>query len=420
MKKKHTSVCIAGAAPDTGNHGVTALCYSTIAGLADRGISEFTLFDHGTGLRQAPNFHWAKAKKIQHLGFKGGKRIYSSDHMLNMTWRQKLGLPSESLKVIQHADAILDVSGGDSFTDLYGPARFRQITTTKLLAIASGVPLILMPQTYGPYKSDKAQNIARFILQKAHIAWARDPDSFARMQNLLGASFDPNQHKLGVDLAFGLPARSTGRPALQNTIGINVSGLIWNQQQAAKEQFNLKADYKTVLKQLSVWLLENDAKHILYIPHVTPVNNTESDLQAAKELKAALPERFHSRIQIETSIQDPIGLKGLIRETDWFLGARMHATIAALSSAKPVANLAYSLKAKGVFATCSADDQVFDMRHQTTDELLAALKQAYQNRAHTKNLLECALPYTKRRWAMQMDAIANQILASEHEEKKYG
>ena len=36
------------------------------------------------------------------------------------------------------------------------------------------------------------------------MAWARDPRSFAHLQELLGSAFDPDKHRSGVDMAFGL------------------------------------------------------------------------------------------------------------------------------------------------------------------------------------------------------------------------
>ncbi len=47
-------LCLFGAAPDTGNLGVSALCYAVVGGLArHEPAPDLTVFDEGTGVRAA-------------------------------------------------------------------------------------------------------------------------------------------------------------------------------------------------------------------------------------------------------------------------------------------------------------------------------------------------------------------------------
>jgi hypothetical protein len=46
---------------------------------------------------------------------------------------------------------VLDIGAGDSFTDIYGPKRFAYLWLTKAMAIARRRPLVLSPQTIGPF-----------------------------------------------------------------------------------------------------------------------------------------------------------------------------------------------------------------------------------------------------------------------------
>ena len=73
--------------------------------------------------------------------------IVSDDH-----GRETVGCYGNPVvRTVADSDLVLDVSGGDSFTDLYGAARFRQIIAPKQIALATGRPLVLLPQTYGPF-----------------------------------------------------------------------------------------------------------------------------------------------------------------------------------------------------------------------------------------------------------------------------
>jgi len=49
----------------------------------------------------------------------------------------------------------------------------------KLLALQFKKPLILLPQTYGPFQSESNKKIASEIVKKAKYAWARDSRSYA-------------------------------------------------------------------------------------------------------------------------------------------------------------------------------------------------------------------------------------------------
>ena len=412
MKQKRTSIVLAGAAPDTGNHGVTALAQSLILGLAERGVDQVTIFDHGHGIK--PIADQQTSAELQTLAFKAGKRVYQGANMHQARLKQLMGLSSPALRAMQNANAVVDVSGGDSFTDLYGPARFDQITLPKLMALDAGVPLILLPQTFGPFQFKRSRRIARHILKGCTLAIARDIASLDYLRELLGADFDEQRHRLGVDLAFGLPSQASILPMKPNTIGINVSGLLWNRSAEAHSQFGLRCDYRAALLQLTRRILSDDTVRVHLVPHVTPSGGSESDLVASRALKEHLPRNLQSRISIEEKAQTPAELKGVIEQTVWFTGARMHATIAALSTATPVSNMAYSRKAAGVFDCCGAAANVHDLRKLDTRTLVDRLYRDFENRHQQAVLLKSQLPFVDRRWGYQMDTISAAIKMARH------
>lgn len=409
MKNSNTSIVLAGAAPDTGNHGVTALCHSAVLGLQERGIEQITIFDHGGGIGPAGDETAVGIASTKGLAFRAGKRVYQGANMHHARLKQLMGLGSPALNAMQAANAVVDVSGGDSFTDLYGQARFDQITLPKLMALDANVPLILLPQTYGPFRSVRSRKIAKHILKNCTLAFARDVNSLDQLKTLLGADYDEQKHRLGVDLAFGLPAIVQPGDIRTELAGINVSGLLWNSPDEARDRFDLKADYKASLVQLCRYILSTSDLDILLVPHVTPSGGSESDLVACGALRAMLPVDLQSRIKIEKTAQTPAALKGVIANTSWFAGARMHATIAALSSSVPVANMAYSRKALGVFGCCGAASHVYDMRKLSTADLTQNLIEDFESRHQQKKLLQSQLPFVLRRWGYQMDAISAAV-----------
>ncbi|MEE4298333.1 MAG: polysaccharide pyruvyl transferase family protein [Pseudomonadales bacterium] len=428
MRDRH-DICLFGASPDTGNQGVTALCWSTLGALQDAGIDGVTVFDHGKGLRQAVVRRGPAQIAYGLVGARPGRRVWRRDHLLRLDLDLRVNglgraLGSDAARAFRAADAILDLSGGDSFADLYGPARFRAITAPKRLALREGRPLILLPQTYGPFRTPRSLDLARELIAGARQAWARDVDSHARMQALLGTDFDPLRHRLGVDMAFGLwgePVRldaqlsawfsgGAGRER-PPVVGVNVSGLLANDP-AARARFDLRADYARAVEGIVDALLAETDVNILLVPHVhAPVGQTESDLAACRALLAHTRSAAgaRGRVAVLEAPLDARQLKWLVSRLDWFCGARMHATIAGLSTGVPTAGLAYSLKARGVFACCEAERSLFDLRTRPTDELVADVLDHFADRdAHAAGL-RAALPSLRRRLSAQHALIAAAV-----------
>jgi colanic acid/amylovoran biosynthesis protein len=73
------------------------------------------------------------------------------------------------LQAVQEADVALAVSGGDSFSDIYGLGRFMYVALPQLLVMAVGKPLVLLPQTIGPFAGPTARAIARAIVRYSRL-----------------------------------------------------------------------------------------------------------------------------------------------------------------------------------------------------------------------------------------------------------
>lgn len=414
-------MCVFGCALDTGNLGVSALGHSVLDAVLRecQGDAQITLMDHTHGHGPLNGF----GGHVARCGCRHSRRFYRPEtlqtvRVLSGLWK---GGGNYAAARLREADAVLDISGGDSFTDLYGRHRFRSVTLPKLMALRLDKPLVLLPQTYGPFNSADARRVAARIVQGAAIAMARDQRSFALLQDLLGEAFDPARHRCGVDVAFLLPVEEPGPSAMptraaewfadgrSQVAGLNVSGLIYNDPQRARDDFGFVADYEALTRGLAEGLIARDAR-VLLVPHVvTPPGHYESDIEAAERLVASLPRAARERIAIAPSFTDPREVKGLIGKCDWFCGTRMHATIAGLSQGVPTAAVAYSIKTQGVFETCGQGEHVADPRHADTEEVVERLLASFDRREAARASLAEHLPSVRETAAAQMRAVAELI-----------
>ena len=419
-----------GAAPDTGNRGVSALSRCVIEGVGSAlPDSRLLVFDNGSGTRaDSIRLESGVDYAFSRIGARAGRRYYAPENLATMTAFSRLGRSiggfHPSIRVLDQCDAILDISGGDSFSDIYGSKRFWSVARPKLIASRRGVPLVLLPQTYGPFRGRRARRVAREAVLAARMAWARDRYSFEELKGLLGDDFDEARHRKGVDMAFNLRAVDPGEKldsearrwlrekADHTLIGLNVSGLIALEFDRARNRFGLRANYLDALEALIRALMEHSGSRLFLVPHVmTPFGSPGSDAEACFSLLNRFPSSLTSRIRVTPTQLDECEVKWLIAETDWFCGTRMHSTIAALSSGVPTAAIAYSDKTRGVFESCGVEDQVIDPRHLETDAVVGRLVESFERRAHTRHLLSTTVADVKESAAAQFRCIADVLEA---------
>lgn len=413
-------ICLAGAAPGTGNLGVGALCNSICGGLKRRlPEGELYVFDYGRGLRPGVV---ASGVPVTFMGVKPSKRVFRAESLWNI--RARLWLKagnSDITRAILRADAVVDISGGDSFSDLYGMRRFKSVAVPKMIVLKAGVPLILLPQTYGPFSTAKCRRIAERIVRTSAMAWARDKHSFQALRDLLGPEFDGTRHRCGVDVAFSLAGNDPCdclSPQLYErlldpetaVVGVNVSGLIWNDPERARDSFRLRADYQQVILELVSRLLRESDVHVFLVTHViAPPGHFESDAGAAQDVVVELRERLGAVAAEHLHIVPPdfnaSETKWIISHCDWFCGTRMHSTIAALSSGVPTAAIAYSDKTQGVFETCGQGRYVADPRLLDTEETVEHLWRSWNQREQARESLAKQLPSVLEQAERQMDEI---------------
>ena len=105
--------------------------------------------------------------------------------------------------------------------------------------------------------------------------------------------------------------------------------------------------------------LKADGKYEIHmIPHVGDEANT------------CFPDI--SDVMYYKSFNSPIEAKNLISAMDIFVGSRMHATIAALSSGVPTIPVSYSNKFSGLFGALNYN-HVVDLRYNSTEESINAV-----------------------------------------------
>jgi len=243
-------------------------------------------------------------------------------------------------------DFVIDFTAGDSFTDLYGRERFFQRTRLKEMVEESGIPLILGSQTIGPFKDEDVREMAIRVLEKSKCVYVRDKESMQYVEQI--SSVKPI---LTTDIAFFLPYERRPKQPNVKKIGFNPSGLLWWGGYTKDNQFELKVDYQMYCRVILEYLL-NSGYEVHLIMHAYFLQGQKSNSYPDNDRLAveSLYKDFPTTI-IAPSFQTPMEAKSYISGMDLFIGARMHATIAALSASIPVIPFSYSRKFEGLFSS---------------------------------------------------------------------
>lgn len=249
--------------------------------------------------------------------------------------------PLKALSELKKCDVIFDVTWGDGFSDIYYKQYAARVILEKKWCILSGRPLILLPQTYGPFQDKRLEKSAMNVIRKSARVYSRDQLSADYIREKCG-----REAEVYTDMALCLPFQRWPEPSQKIRVGINVSGLLWNGGFHGDNQFGLTLDYPRYIKTLIEMLHQDDRLEIHLIPHV--IETVEKALDGDVAVCEALHQQYPFTV-LAPAFETALDAKNYISSMDVFTGARMHATIAAFSAEVPVIPFTYSRKFRGLY-----------------------------------------------------------------------
>lgn len=412
------NILVCGAFPGTRNLGVNALGTAFISAYSELRPEDNIYLQTLDGKISPVELPGADEPiEVTGVSIRPSKNFFRRDTTIRIKVESGLILGNRFSDIFRKIDVVVDVAGGDSFTDLYGIGRFDMVNAVKDLCLKYGKKYICLPQTYGPFVSEAIELRAKRYVQKSLCAWARDDQSYKVLLDLAGNKNDA-KYRNGVDMAFLLPVKNAEErvdaiivDALQGTagvIGINVSGLIYNSPEDAKNRYKFLCDYQSLILDFVKRVLDETSLTVLLVPHVlADPSNVESDFAACQDVISKLGS--NERILVQSPCLDECESKWLISQCNWFMGTRMHATIAGLSTCTPTCTVSYSDKAYGVFDSCGLADQVFDPRMNTKGDILSLLMESLSSRESLSGRLKESIPQVVLRARAQIRDIATII-----------
>lgn len=383
---KNLNIILGNAPINNGNRGCVALSYTSMY-LIDKVLSEaniaYKLYLPDASFQEDGVYTIDIAgKQMEYEQIPYTVAISNKDRLKKLVKYKK---SCRAHGIFRNADYILDIGQGDSFADIYGKVRFDLINKIHREASKFHKPYCLLPQTIGPFKDPAIKAQAVKAIAGADMVMARDKQSYDYVINNVPQQKNVKEY---IDVAFFLPYKQMTFDKNFIHVGLNISALLWHGGYTQDNQFGLIGDYQKAVRGIIDYFLSLPNVKLHLIPHVVgSERHIENDYAVSFDLQQ---EYGNPNLILSPLFLSPVDAKSYISGMDFFMGARMHSTIAAFSSGVPVVPMAYSRKFNGLFIDTLGYNHMVDLKVDSEEEVLNKVKVLYESRNDLKEEISSA------------------------------
>lgn len=326
------------------NRGCEAIVRSTVSLLNQAFEQAKILVPSDNQARDSAQWPDAAQKGVQFVPayFPFWSRYWVNLQRLPFPFLKKAGwpfmMPQYIRKTFSQVDAVLSVGGDNYSLDYRLPSPLMGLDGW---AMDTDKPVVLWGASVGPFEAEPIfVPIIQKHLSRMRLIAVRESVS----ESYLGGSLGLKNVLRMADPAFTLIPQKTDLqrfwpdPADSGVLGLNFSPLI---ERYRKDQDNLISE----IARFITFIVHKRNLSILLVPHVNELkNNDAAYMQAVLQRTGTM----HNRVRMMDAGLNAAQIKYVIAHCRYFIGARTHSTIAALSSGVPTVSIAYSIKAKGI------------------------------------------------------------------------
>lgn len=278
---------------------------------------------------------------------------------------------------------VLDAAGF-AYSDSFTSERSRREARHARRWSRRGVPIVALPQAFGPFTNAERSRWAAAYLQHAKIAFARDDQSQTYLRNLLPGL----EVRRAPDFTVGLAPARVDPPVDEAFAALVPNGKIISQgvltTRGYTDQLVRSAHAAVALGLLPV-----------VVVHET------GDLPFA----AAVAEKVGAPIVTES---DPLVLKGILGKASLTVASRFHALVSAMSQGVPSIALGWSHK----YAALMADFDVPELLHLPEEDLGVAVMRLATDATVSDRLafsVERLKAQNEKMWELTIDALFTNL-----------
>jgi colanic acid/amylovoran biosynthesis protein len=285
----------------------------------------------------------------------------------------------------KNTDLIIDLSG-DMYSDDYGIKSTISYFKGLYIKLLFKKPIIIFPQSIGPFNTKLTKRLAKFVFNHCNVVIPREQIT----HDLLKEMKIKTLHPIIDDTAFLLNPSSEQEikkiMKKENIIkekGKRLIGLSLSQSIATYSKCETNSKYEEYVKKmvsLVDYLTSKLNANLIFIPHVGGEENKANDDRIMCNLVYSKAKDKEKIRIMQKERYWPQEFKGVISKCDLFIGSRMHANIAALSTNVPTIAIAYSHKTYGIMERFNQEKYVCDIMKLSEKELINKINDALKNK----------------------------------------
>lgn len=247
-------------------------------------------------------------------------------------------------------DVVIDCAGF-SYTDQWGARSTKNLARSSKRWKKRGTKVILLPQAFGPFRTDGMDKYVNTFVKNANLIFPRDEESYKHLVHVTGELNKINRYPDFTNLIPGVVPEYFDMDEKRVALIPNYRMIDKTHDKDGKEYIPFMIKCARILK-------EKQANPFVLI------HDTENDLILAQHISQAI-----GGIPIKEE-RDPFKIKGIIGACDAIIGSRFHAIVSALSQGVPSLGTSWSHKYRmlfeeydfieGLVETCCSEKCLYD------------------------------------------------------------
>jgi polysaccharide pyruvyl transferase WcaK-like protein len=312
--------------------------------------------------------------------------------------------------IFKVSNIVVDISGFES-SDQFGPRFAYNRWKRYSLARCAGNKIVLMPQSWGPFKNRWVRLFTRLMLRNSELVCAREKLSYDYLTE--AGCIDGQKILLSPDIAFQFRASppQKGRDILSKAglsdqskpiITITPNMRIFERMPSK----DINNTYLSYLKNIIMHFLRETSCQIVLIPHEASFRRA-NDTELCKMLMDQIQDR--RRVYMIRDDESAADIKAVIGLSEFLIASRYHSLIAALSLRIPSAVIGWSHKYDEVMRELGLEELVVDPVRWSNKLETSAILEAWEKREEIKKVLEHRVPKLEKQAHLALDRMVDVI-----------
>ncbi len=311
----------------------------------------------------------------------------------------KLGLKpiyrSEVLRRMKNCDLVISCSD-ENFkesasllpTNFYWVATWWSILFERTLEILMAKffdkPVIMFPNSIGPFKTYLGRSLSKLALNKCDYILLRDITSY-RIAESLGIT---STKTLTADTALLLKRKAKTSTKKEARPLIGVSPGVYSHSLPNRIVNKYIREHAAALDMAA----EKYGLTIVFLPHYISGFKLD-DLEVSKLIWRNMKKRKHAIIIQVNNVGE---FKSLLEKLDILISSKMHPAVLGVSSFIPTLCIAYDHKQWGLFTHLGMKEAVINIQEASKETIFSKISLIWENREEIKNLLQKKVPVLQR------------------------